>query len=281
MKPRPCFALSPAVVRRLSLAVCGLVALFLLAGSAIAQGTDDPAAEQRLLVLINQERANAGLSRLDWDERMARAARLHAQIMAQRDELSHQFPGEDPLALRLRAQSVRSDHDGENIALNEDIESAHVALMGSPLHRANILGPQFNAAGIGVIRVGELIYIAEDFAHVMPDYSDFEADAVIQQAISDFARSHGMPVPKRKPRTQLVQLACDMAQGDKIDAKAARSIPGSTSAVAWTATDLHQLPPGLRSILSQPLSGPYSLGLCYAPSASNPSGVYWLIFVTY
>ncbi|HWS94894.1 MAG TPA: CAP domain-containing protein [Candidatus Methylomirabilis sp.] len=281
MKPRPCFALSPAVVRRLSLAVCGLVALFLLAGSAIAQGTDDPAAEQRLLVLINQERANAGLSRLDWDERMARAARLHAQIMAQRDELSHQFPDEDPLVLRLRAQSVRSDHDGENIALNGDVESAHVALMGSPLHRANILGPSFNAAGIGVIRAGELIYIAEDFAHVMPDYSDFEADAVVQQAISDFARARGMPIPKRKPRTQLVQLACDMAQGDKIDAKAARSIPGSTSAVAWTATDLRQLPPGLRSILSQPLTGPYSLGVCYASSSGNPGGVYWLLFVTY
>jgi len=37
----------------------------------------------------------------------------------------------------------------------------------------------------------------------------------------------------------------------------------------------------LRSILSQPLTGPYSLGVCYASSSGNPGGVYWLLFVTY
>jgi hypothetical protein len=51
--------------------------------------------------------------------------------------------------------------------------------------------------------------------------------------------------------------------------------------VAWTATDLHQLPPGLRNILAQPLSSGYSLGVCFAPSKTYLGGVYWLIFVTY
>lgn len=281
MIPLPRSRLARRLISRLTFALFGLAALFLLARSASAQVTVDLAAERQVLALVNHERTNAGLPVLEWDERLARAASTHAQSMAQRDELSHQFPGEDPLVLRLHAESVRSDHDGENIALNGDVESAHVALMGSPLHRANILNPEFNAAGIAVIRSGELVYITEDFAHVLPDYSEFEADAVVEQAISDFVRAHGMPIPKRKPRTQLAHMACDMAQGDKIEAKAARSIPGSTSAVAWTATDLRRLPPGLQSILSQPMAGPYSLGVCYAPSASNPGGVYWLIFVTF
>ncbi|HZD31591.1 MAG TPA: CAP domain-containing protein [Candidatus Angelobacter sp.] len=258
-----------------------LCAVLSLGCRAADQTIPVPEDEQRLLVLVNQERSTAGLAPLKWDERIAKAARIHAEEMAQRDQLSHQFPGEDPLILRLHAQNIRSDHDGENVALNGDVESAHVALMQSPLHRANILSPEFNAAGIAVIRNDDLIYIAEDFAHVLPDYSDFEADAAVQQAISDFARARSLPIPKRKPRTQLVPMACAMAQADKIDAKPARSIPGSTSAVAWTATDLRKLPAGLQSILSQPLTGPYSLGVCFATSESQPGGLYWAIFVTY
>ena len=270
------------VLPQLRCFVVGLLSVVLgLCGVAAAQGAEVAADEQRLLALINQERATEGLLPLTLDERLSRAARLHTQLMVQRDELSHQFPGEDPLILRLHAQNVRSDHDGENVALNGDVELAHVALMGSPLHRANILSHEFNAVGIAVIRGGEIIYITEDFAHVLPDYSDFEADAAVQQAISDFSRARGLPIPKRKPHTQLVQMACAMAHGDKIDAKPARSIPGSTSAVAWTATDLRKLPPGLSSILSQPLTGPYSMGVCFAPSATYPGGVYWLVFITY
>ncbi len=55
----------------------------------------------------------------------------------------------------------------------------------------------------------------------------------------------------------------------------------SISAVAWTATDLRKLPPGLQKILGQPVSSGYSLGVCFATSASQPGGVYWLLFVTY
>jgi len=273
--------LRPAHAPWLNLAVATVAALLLLAGAARAQGDVGHAAEQQLLALVNQERATAHLPLLEWDEHMARAALAHCQLMAQRDELSHQFPGEDPLILRLHAENIRSDHDGENVALGGDIASTHVALMGSPLHRANILSSEFSAVGIAVIRVGDLLYITEDFAHVLPDYSDFEADAVVQQAITDCARAHSLPIPMRKPRTQLARMACDMAQKDKIDPKSARSFPGSTSAVAWTATDLRQLPAGLQSILSQPLTGPYSLGVCFAPSASHPGGLYWLLFVTY
>ena len=51
--------------------------------------------------------------------------------------------------------------------------------------------------------------------------------------------------------------------------------------MAWTATDLGKLPPGLRQVLSTPLSVGYSLGVCFAPSPTYPGGVYWLLFVTY
>ena len=258
------------------------IALFgAVAGFAYGQSSFDEQAEQRMLALMNQERAAAGIAPLKLDPRLTQAARKHSQRMVDQDSVAHQLPGEDVLLMRLVAEEVRTDHDGENIAKHGDVESAHQALMESPGHRANILNPEFNAVGVGIVRDDSQVFVTEDFAHVLPTYSDFEADAAAQQAITDFARSHGVPTLERKTRTQLTHMACDMAKADKIDAQAARSVPGTTSAVAWTASDLRQLPAGLRSVLSQPLSSGYSLGVCFAPSKSYPGGIYWLIFITY
>ena len=192
--------------------------------------------------------------------------------MIQNDALSHQLDGEESLQLRVTDEHVRCDRDGENIALDSDIEVAHVMLMQSPPHRANILSPQFNAVGIGVLKTDELFYITEDFAHVLPDYSEPEADAVTEQAISEYAKSQGVRGAKRKPLPQLRQMACDMALDDKLDSKKASEVPGVISAVAWTASDLAKLPPNLKRLLAQPLSSGYSLGVCFAPSVSHPGG---------
>jgi uncharacterized protein YkwD len=249
---------------------------------AYPQAANNAAAEQRLFSLINQERVKEGLAPLQFDERLAVAARKHTQLMIQDASLSHQIEGEDPLQLRLSDENVRSDHAAENIASDsEDIEVAHVMLMQSPPHRANILGPQFNAVGIGVLKTDDLYYLTEDFANVLPSYSEPEADSAAQQAISDYAKSQGLPEPKRKPQSKLRQMACDMAPDDKLDGQKAHDIPSVTSAIAWNASDLEKLPPNLKRLLAQPLTSGYSLGVCFAPSVTHPGGVYWLVMVVY
>jgi Cysteine-rich secretory protein family len=264
------------------LRVCVAVyALLALAAAAVAQNAVDTAGAQQLLSLINQERAKESVSALTANDQLSQAALKHSQKMAAADSIQHQLEGEEPLALRLGDENVRSDRDGENIALDNAVASAHVMLMQSPLHRANILNPQFNAVGIGVVRNGDLVYVTEDFAHVFPTYSELEADAATQQAINDYVRAQRFPLPTRKPRTQLTHLACDMALEDKLEGEKARQIPGVTSAVAWTATDLTKLPNSLKKILSQPLSSDYSLGVCFAPSVSHPGGIYWVVMVIY
>ncbi len=268
--------------RRILIPICVTFCVALaLAATAYPQETNTAAAEQQLFLLINQERVKEGLPPLQLDERLARAARKHSRVMVQNDSLSHQFEGEESLQLRLSDEHVRCDHDGENIALDSDVAVAHIMLMQSPPHRANILSPQFNAVGIGIIKSDDLIYITEDFAHVLPDYSEPQADAVAQQAIGEYEKSQGVPVSTRRPLPQLRQMACHMALDDKLDSKKASEIPGVTSAVAWNASDLQKLPPSLKKLLEQPLSSGYSLGVCFAPSVSHPGGVYWLVMVTY
>src|ERR1035441_8698219 len=107
----------------------------------------------------------------------------------------------------------------ENIALNEDVRSAHEALMGSPAHRASILNSNYNVVGIAVLRSGNHVYVTEDFAHRLTAYSEPEADAVLPRAVENYATTHGMPAPKRKPQSQLRHMACNMALNDSLQGR--------------------------------------------------------------
>jgi uncharacterized protein YkwD len=238
------------------------------------------AGEAELVQLINQARSEQGLQPLTVDERLTRAARKHTALMAQHAALSHQFEGEPPPQTRISNEQLASDREGENVDLDESIPSAHEALMHSPLHRRSILDPDFNVVGVGVLRVGENIYVTEDFARKLPDLSEPQAEANVQAAIEKYARSRGLPVPARRSRAQLRHVACDMALNDALDSRAAAQLPGVHEVFAWTTGDPAKLPNGIDKMVSPQPSG-YSLGACFAPSVSHPGGVYWIVMVTY
>jgi hypothetical protein len=72
-----------------------------------------------------------------------------------------------------------------------------------------------------------------------------------------------------------------MALIDALDTGTPKSIAGVHRVLAWTATDLEQLPDNVKGVLSQPLSSGYSLGVCFAASVSHPGGMYWIVMVVY
>jgi hypothetical protein len=131
------------------------------------------------------------------------------------------------------------------------------------------------------VRSGDRLYATEDFANRLPDYSEPEADAVLQHAISQYAKAQGQPAPLRKEHSAIRQMACDMALIDALDTKTPRSIAGVHRVLVWTATDLGQLPGNVKAALSEPLNTGYSLGVCFAQSVSHPGGMYWIVMVTY
>src|SRR5690349_20819359 len=160
--------------------------------------------------MINQSRVSEGLEPLTVDQRLTEAARKHTLRMIQHKELSHQYDDEQALPLRFADENLRSDKQAENIALEIDAASAHHSLMHSPGHRANILNPAYNAIGVGVVNTGHEIYVTEDFASRMPDYSEHQADAAIQRTITQYATQAKVPAPTRKPLKKLHELACKM-----------------------------------------------------------------------
>lgn len=244
-------------------------------------GSFDPAGEAQLVGLINQARAEEGLQALKVDERLTRAARKHSQLMAQHSVLSHDFAGEPPLQIRIANENLYADRVSENIAYNNrTIEVAHDGLMHSPPHRQAILNPDFDAVGVGVLRVGDEIYVTEDFAHKLPEYSEPQAEAVVESAITRYMKSHGPLAPVRRTQLLLRKTACDMARNDRLDSDDALKLPGVHGVLAWTAADPAKLPKGIVQVVAPGVSG-YSLGACFAPSVSHPGGVYWIVMVTY
>jgi len=114
----------------------------------------DPAAERQMFDLVNEERANAKLSALAWDDRLLPVARAHSEEMFKLKYFSHTSPVSGSPFDRLKAAGITYKAAGENLAYAQSVTVAHQGLMQSPDHRANILRPEFTRIAIGVIYAG-------------------------------------------------------------------------------------------------------------------------------
>ncbi|MGA2002428.1 MAG: CAP domain-containing protein [Terriglobales bacterium] len=130
--------------------------------------SEDLAAERTLLELANMRRSEAGAPPLRLEPALTDAARAHARLMVKRQQLSHHFDDEPTLMPRLLQTGLRLDHVGENVAFNSSAEKAFDALMESPLHRRNLLNPDYNSAGFAAFWSDRRLYVVQDFAHRVP-----------------------------------------------------------------------------------------------------------------
>jgi uncharacterized protein YkwD len=145
--------------------------LFSLLSLVIAQAQTAPtrtaaASEQELFLSVNRARAAQNAPLLQWNDGLAQAARKHASIMAQHGAAQHGFPGEPALAARVTQAGVRFSWLSENVCQGNSYVAIEMQFMKSPNHRANILDPDMNAVGIGVIERNGQLYAVEDFSKV-------------------------------------------------------------------------------------------------------------------
>ncbi len=114
----------------------------------------DAAAEARMQMLLNGERTKRGLPALVTDTKLTEVARQHSQEMFQLGYFAHESPVLGSPFDRMRRAGISFQAAGENLALAPMVDIAHVGLMNSPEHVANILRPEFRRVGIGVITDG-------------------------------------------------------------------------------------------------------------------------------
>ncbi len=132
------------------------------AADLMADETD----ERQMLVLVNNERAKAGVGALTMDTRLVPVARAHSQDMFLRRYFSHITPEGLSPADRIQKAGIDYTDAGENLAYAPDLATAHTGLMNSPGHRANILDPNFHHVGIGIISTDSWgMMITQDFTN--------------------------------------------------------------------------------------------------------------------
>src|SRR6266849_5772338 len=125
--------------------------LFFFSTSAYAQLQRNDS-ERQLFDALNHERTTQGLSALQWDVALFKAARLHALRMANLNMLEHQLPSESNLETRLAEAGARFSIIAENIAVGSTPPIIHAGWMNSPGHRRNILDPRLTSVGIAAVR---------------------------------------------------------------------------------------------------------------------------------
>ena len=191
--------------------------------------------EKTLFDSVNRERAARELPVLKWDESLARAARKHAELMAEENLLLHRLPGEANLATRAREAGASFSHITENIGMAVYADGFHDGWMHSPGHRANILDATIDSIGIAVVEGGEQLFAVEDFARVVMLLSIEEQEKRIGKLIA----AHGL---------RLLKIGDDARKSCELGREYAGS--GKPRYIAnYETPNISQLPEGLEKEL--------------------------------
>jgi uncharacterized protein YkwD len=235
-------------------------------------------AEQLLLELANQSRAQAGAAALKLDSGLSQAARAHASAMFEARQISHRFEGEPSLAQRLAAMtSLQLDQDAENVAFDFDVTQGHQHLMLSPPHRANLLNPAYNVVGLGVVRNGDRLYIVEDFGHGLPRYSVAEVKNRVAMAVNRLRRQGNTRGLHRRDLSSADDAACSMARADRLGTAAIGKLAQRFTVLTFTSLNPDALPGGAERAITGPNLRSFSVGGCYGRTETYPTGAYWVV----
>src|SRR5258708_32760784 len=127
--------------------------------------------ERYLFDDLTRERTAQGLSALQWDDALFKAARRHALLMLNLNRLEHQLPSESSLEGRLAEAGARFSVIAENIAIGPNPRIIHAGWMDSPGHRKNILDPRLTCVGIAAVHGPGGLFAVQDFSQIVPELS--------------------------------------------------------------------------------------------------------------
>lgn len=232
-------------------------------------GVSRPDMAEQLLALANQTRAQAGLGTLKWDASLTQAALRHCQRMAGEGEISHRYGGEPDVSGRAAAAGAHFSLIEENIAVGSRPDQIHVAWMNSPGHRANLLNPEIDHAGIAVVAAQGVLFAVADYSEAVPVLTATQ----VESHVADLIRMSGATV-RKDPHD--ARLACPLAHG----------VPGGLNdepgfIMRWQGADLDHLPQDLVNKLG---SGEYAqadVGACPAEGDQGTFTVYRVAVLLY
>jgi uncharacterized protein YkwD len=139
---------------RVALACAAAAALVSLVAPPAAEAATD--SEWKMVRWTNNERSHHDLRRLWMSQKITLVARAHSRAMAEAGNIYHRSNLAAGMPDNWR-------YLGENVGVGPTLWKIHKALMNSPGHRRNILGRNFKAVGIGVVKQDGLWWVTQIF----------------------------------------------------------------------------------------------------------------------
>jgi len=234
--------------------------------------------EKQLFDLVNREREKAGVSRLEWSDKLAEAALAHSKLLDEHQDLSHQFAGEPPLQQRVGFTGVRFNSVAENVAEAPEVEVAHKGLMNSPGHRANILNRDYNAIGIAIVQHGSQLFVTQDFAHVLASYTEKQFQDAIISSINKARRAAKLRALDITNDARLRKAACNQ---DMNTDRMIQGLPGATRLLVFSQSEPGSLPNDLRRAIADSKLHRMNVGVCLESGGKNGFSHFWVVAAFY
>ena len=234
--------------------------------------------EQQLFDLVNHEREKAGLSKLEWNDRLAQAALAHSRLLAENRDLSHQFPGEPLLQERVGATGLRFNSVAENVAASPDVDTAHTALMNSSGHRANILHQDYNSIGVSIVERDHELFITQDFAHTLATYTEKQFRDSVIATFNQARRSRKLPPVDVITDSRLRKAACSQ---DMHTDKTIQNIPGASGLLVFSLSEPGTLPDDVRKFTVDKTLQRMNIGVCLQTGGATGFSKFWVVAAFY
>lgn len=136
---------------------------FLLFLALAAQTPGSAELERRMVERVNIERGARGIPPLESHPLLSELARKYSQRMAASGRVDHEL--DRPMQERILKVLPHTCTFGENVARNTSVEYALSDLMTSKGHRDNLLNPDYEMVGIGIVQgKNDSLYITQEFA---------------------------------------------------------------------------------------------------------------------
>lgn len=249
-----------------------LVASILLAQTGAQNGTPAtiPPEAWQIVQLVNQARAEAGTTPLQWDTALAEVAHQHCLRMVSEESIEDQFDGELTLTERASRAGTHFSLIAESAAIGSSPADIHGEWMKSPDDRSNLLSPQIDRIGVALIAIHGTLYAVADIEHAVPVLTQAQVEA----AIGELLRRSGMTVLHDASAARAVCATDKPLARDE-----AGRHPGYV--LRWQESDLTHLPDALTTQIKSPLYRNAEVGSCPAQDVKGAFTAYRIAVLLY
>src|SRR5262249_22759715 len=151
-------------------------------------------------------------------------------------------------------------------------------LMNSPQHRANILSAKYNALGIAVIPKGDELYVTQNFANVLPFYSEKQFQEAVAAAFNKQREANGITEMVVHSDAHLHDVACsDASEAQLIP----HHLPAALNLVVVTTSVPEKLPIGMQKSAANRSLHRMDLGTCFRPGKERGYGSFRVVAAFY